>query len=539
MSDSRLPASRDQTPYTGEMPAGAMLGAGDATTPGGVGEMPTGEMNAGSAKMSSEGVSVAEMPTGKMDGMTRIEDYRQAVPTDMPAGPMNDGDLGAVRSPTAAERSTVETCTIKLLPQDQWIPAANRAIEINPANAPAQRLLQQVIPQAVIPPEHLALLTQKYWGASGVRLTVGFLDNPPADLRARILSHMNAWSATANVQFVETAANAQVRIARTPGQGYWSYLGTDILSIPANQQTMNLDSFSMNTADSEFYRVVRHETGHTIGFPHEHTRSEIVDRIDREKAIAYFMASQGWSRNQVIAQVLTPLDNSALIATAHADPQSIMCYWLPASIMKDGVAVPGGTDIDPMDSEFAASVYPRSGWRGWESLGGGLTSDPTVSSWAGNRLDVFARGTDNALWHKWWDGAAWRGWESLGGGLSSGPGAVSWGPNRIDVVARGTDNALWHKWWDGSAWRGWESLGGVLTSDPTVSSWAGNRLDVFARGTDNALWHKWWDGAAWMGWESLGGGLSSGPGAVSWGPNRIDVFVSGTDNALWHKWWQG
>jgi hypothetical protein len=28
---------------------------------------------------------------------------------------------------------------------------------------------------------------------------------------------------------------------------------------------MNLDSFTTSTPDSEFYRVVRHETGHTLG----------------------------------------------------------------------------------------------------------------------------------------------------------------------------------------------------------------------------------------------------------------------------------
>ena len=59
-------------------------------------------------------------------------------------------------------------------------------------------------PDVVIQPEHLALLTAKYWGAKGVRLTVGFLDNPPADLKARILSHMNAWGEWSNVQFSES-----------------------------------------------------------------------------------------------------------------------------------------------------------------------------------------------------------------------------------------------------------------------------------------------------------------------------------------------
>jgi autotransporter-associated beta strand protein len=171
-----------------------------------------------------------------------------------------------------------------------------------------------------------------------------------------------------------------------------------------------------------------------------------------------------------------------------------------------------------------------------ESLGGVLTSGPDVSSWASNRLDVFAKGTDNQLWHKWWDGASWNGWEPLGGQLTSDPTAVSWGPNRIDVFAKGTDNALWHKWWDGASWNGWEPLGGVITSAPDVSSWGSNRLDVFARGTDNALWHKWWDGSSWSGWELLGGALTSGPGAVSWGPNRVDVFYRGTDNSLMHRW---
>jgi chitodextrinase len=172
-----------------------------------------------------------------------------------------------------------------------------------------------------------------------------------------------------------------------------------------------------------------------------------------------------------------------------------------------------------------------------ESLGGLLTASAAATSWSSNRTDVFVRGTDNALYHRSWNGSTWSAWERLGGVLTSAPGAVSWGPDRIDVFVRGTDNALWHKGWDGG-WSNWESLGGVLTSAPDVASWGPNRLDVFVRGTDNALWHKGWDGR-WSNWESLGGILTSDPSTVSWGPNRIDAFVRGTDNALWHKWWDG
>jgi hypothetical protein len=249
------------------------------------------------------------------------------------------------------------TCTLKMLPQDQWISAARTASLINPTNRARVESLQGILKGQVIEPQHLALMTAKYWGHDGVRLTVGFLDGPQADLRARILLHMNAWAQTANVTFVESNAEPQVRIARAT-DGYWSYLGTDILHIPADQQTMNLEGFTMTTPDSEFHRVVRHETGHTLGFPHEHMRAELVEKIDPNKALAYFERTQGWSADDVRAQVLTPLAQASIIGTP-ADVISIMCYHIPGEITKDGEPILGGTDIDPSDFKFAGSVYPR------------------------------------------------------------------------------------------------------------------------------------------------------------------------------------
>ena len=119
-------------------------------------------------------------------------------------------------------------CTPKSLPRRQWEIAARKALEINPANHPHSTLMARAL--AGGPPElaRIALVIGSRWPAAGVRLTVGFLDNPPLDLRAKILSHMNARGRSANGQFTETATDPQVRIARGNG-GYWSYLGTDIL----------------------------------------------------------------------------------------------------------------------------------------------------------------------------------------------------------------------------------------------------------------------------------------------------------------------
>jgi len=254
-------------------------------------------------------------------------------------------------------------CSPRSLPREHWVAAAQRASEVNPANYPRLERLVRAVPDFQLTPERIAVVTAKYWGMKGVRLTVGFLDNPPKDLRARILLHMNAWAKRANVTFVASNTNPQVRIARSnvePAAGYWSYVGTDILSIKADQPTMNLQDFTMQTPESEFHRVVRHETGHTLGFPHEHMRGELVAKIDPDKAIAYFGRTQGWSPAEVRQQVLTPIEESTIRGTAHADPNSIMCYQIPGSLTKDGNPIIGGRDIDAQDYSFAALIYPTT-----------------------------------------------------------------------------------------------------------------------------------------------------------------------------------
>jgi glucose/arabinose dehydrogenase len=173
----------------------------------------------------------------------------------------------------------------------------------------------------------------------------------------------------------------------------------------------------------------------------------------------------------------------------------------------------------------------------WEALGGATNAKPAVASWAAGRLDTFIRGTDNQLWHRWYQGG-WSRWEPLGGVLASGPAVVARSVGHLDVFIRGTDNQLWHKWFQGGRWSGWEPLGGATNDAPAVASWAAGRLDVFIRGTDNQLWHKWY-GGRWSGWQPLGGVLASGPATESWSSGRLDVFIRGTDNQLWHKWYQG
>ena len=276
-------------------------------------------------------------------------------------------DRNITKSKQGLEEAPVLTCIPKRLAEHLQVAAAHDACRINPQNnAPVRRLAGQI--KGYVPaPLHIALLTSKYWGPEGVKLSVSFVGGASAALRTRILSHMNAWALApkpgndrANVQFLETQGTGDVRIAFEGGAsgGYWSYLGTDIRSIDVDEPTMNLEAFTMSTPESEFHRVVRHETGHTLGFPHEHLRKSLVDKIDVAKAITYFGATQGWSPDEVRAQVLTPLEKSSIMGTLRADQRSIMCYEIPGEITKSGKPILGGLDIDAQDYAFAAKIYP-------------------------------------------------------------------------------------------------------------------------------------------------------------------------------------
>lgn len=255
-------------------------------------------------------------------------------------------------------------CTPRSLPSSKLVGAATRALQINPANHPSPGVRANLMTGGAAGRMRLAIVIGRRWPTTGVRLGVGFLDNPPANLRKRILLHMNAWAKSANVKFVASNTDPKVRIARLDSppsmSGYWSYVGTEILEIARGEPTMNLEGFTMATPESEFHRVVRHETGHTLGFPHEHMRRELVKKIDEAKAIKFFGKTQGWTPTEVRQQVLTPLEESSLLGTAHADPHSIMCYQIPGSITKTGKPIIGGLDIDKRDFDFAASCYPKS-----------------------------------------------------------------------------------------------------------------------------------------------------------------------------------
>ncbi len=192
-----------------------------------------------------------------------------------------------------------------------------------------------------------------------------------------------------------------------------------------------------------------------------------------------------------------------------------------------------GTDKAVWYREF---VGARGSWGRWARLGGGTLGEPGVTCLGGpsSLPVVFVRGTNGALWQRSLSGG---GWTSRGGQLASPPAplpAVAGKcPSTLDVFALGTDRAVWE--FTGT----WHRVGGKSAVAPAAVRLPSGETDLFARGTDNALWMnvRAPGAAAWQGWHRVGGFLTSAPTATIWpslfAEETRTVLALGGDGNLW------
>lgn len=222
------------------------------------------------------------------------------------------------------------------------------------------------------------------------------------------------------------------------------------------------------------------------------------------------------------------------------------------------VSSPGGTDVFVWGADNALwqNTYKNGAWGSWTSLGGTITASPTAASLGRDRIDVFVRGTDGKVYQKtfqqtpgandlpaYYYGVNWTSsWAYLDAPDSTtivgAPAAVA-SLNRIDVFARGTDNALWQKSYVNGEWTGWTSHGGTLSSSPTAVSGSPGQIEVFAAlaPTNSVGQLSWTAAAGWSSsWYDLGRAVAGAPTATQVGA-RVNVYARATDNTLW-QWYR-
>ena len=163
------------------------------------------------------------------------------------------------------------------------------------------------------------------------------------------------WTAFANLKFdFNNAQDAEIRIAFDPGDGAWSYIGTDNRGIALNQPTMNLGFLDGGTA--------AHEFGHAIGLAHEHQNpAGGIEWIEAAVIKSLSGPPNNWDEAMIRHNVLQKYAVDQIQGTAF-DPDSIMLYFFPGDWVKSGVGTHANNVLSGVDKAYIASAqaYPKT-----------------------------------------------------------------------------------------------------------------------------------------------------------------------------------
>lgn len=199
-----------------------------------------------------------------------------------------------------------------------------------------------------------------------------------------------------------------------------------------------------------------------------------------------------------------------------------------------------------------------------------FTGNPSIHTDPDGRLEIFAVGTDNNVYHIWQTsvGGNWiPNWVEFP--ILTSPtnpadtmqftGNLSIATNsdgRLEIFVRGTDNNIYHTWQtaaNGDWIPNWVEMTGntvPFAGSPVVTMNSNGRFEVFVRGSDNNVYHTWQvaAGGDWItGWAEMPTVTSptnpadtmqyaGDPDININADGRLEVFARGTDGSIYHIW---
>jgi hypothetical protein len=180
-------------------------------------------------------------------------------------------------------------------------------------------------------------------------------------------------------------------------------------------------------------------------------------------------------------------------------------------------------------------------WNAAQSLDTGVDCGSSAIYWPSPWLytEVFSPLTSGSTGHLWWTSGTWNTYQAFGGSNLSHFETVTWQDGHTEVFALGSDQAIWHQWWElsSSAWSGWQSLGGQLTSGPGPIIWGDGHAEVFATAPGGVPYHIWTASTGWTTWTAMTGNLASRPVPVRLKNGDVDLIGIGTDGYLYESVW--
>jgi hypothetical protein len=208
---------------------------------------------------------------------------------------------------------------------------------------------------------------------NGAEITYGFMppfSGAPKE-QAKVHKIIKEWMLFVNLTFtyVLKPEDAMIRISFSHSEkvGSWSYVARDCLDeaqVAKDKPTMNLgwlDDTKEPTKNDK--GLVLHEFGHAIGLLHEHqspARDEVIT-LKVEPTIAAYTSGAGpnkWTREDVITQIIKPVNEGEYTNYTDLDTTSIMMYFMPAEMNDQGVEIPPNNALSDYDRAFVLIHYP-------------------------------------------------------------------------------------------------------------------------------------------------------------------------------------
>ncbi|MEI8075009.1 MAG: M12 family metallopeptidase [Bacteroidota bacterium] len=170
------------------------------------------------------------------------------------------------------------------------------------------------------------------------------------------------WERYGNIFFTFiTSGPANIRVLLDNKGGNNSMVGIMANAIPQDTKTINLDTTSFVTAAYTHTAIV-HEFGHAIGLLHEHYSPLSGIKWNKEFVYSELKRTQGWSKEDVDAQVFSTLNISYTQGTSY-DPKSIMHYPILKGWTTDGYSMNWNNSISEGDQSLVGALYPKYGTR--------------------------------------------------------------------------------------------------------------------------------------------------------------------------------
>ena len=203
----------------------------------------------------------------------------------------------------------------------------------------------------------MAIITSTKW-QKGSTLTISFLDGS-AKQKSMVKKMAGKWLPLIDLKFSYiTSKKGMIRISFVADAGSWSYIGTQCLSRPVNEPTMNFGWLRDNTADAEWERVVVHEFGHALGCIHEHQNPAGGINWNKTAVYKYYQGPpNNWSKAEVDSNLFQQYAASKTQFTK-VDRSSIMMYPIPKEFLLSGDPVGWNLHLSPTDQSFIKTTYP-------------------------------------------------------------------------------------------------------------------------------------------------------------------------------------